>query len=105
MILTPFLSLKLARSPLGLSGQIKALSALTIRKVDAGYAIALPGPVPKGAYALSIYSPAGRLIKSITGVRKGYDVVFLPLKSLKGTYIIRYSDVNGGITKRTCLVR
>jgi len=83
----------------------KALSALTIRKVDAGYAIALPGPVPKGAYALSIYSPAGRLIKSITGVRKGYDVVFLPLKSLKGTYIIRYSDVNGGITKRTCLVR
>jgi|GEM_PF-1739991 Carbohydrate binding domain. len=82
------------------------IKALTIRKAGAGYAVTLPGLAAfKGSFSLSVYSPAGRLIKSISGVRNGNNEILLPLKNLKGTYIIRYSDENGKISKRTCLVR
>jgi hypothetical protein len=81
------------------------LKALTVRKAGAGYAVTLPGLASQGRFSLSVFSAAGRLIKSISGVRDGNNEIILPLKNLKGTYIIRYSDVNGKISKRTCLVR
>jgi Carbohydrate binding domain len=84
------------------AGQLKAL---TVRKAGAGYAVTLPGLASQGRFSLSIFSPAGRLIKSVSGVRSGSNELFLPLKNLKGTYIIRYSDVNQKISKRFCLVR
>jgi hypothetical protein len=78
---------------------------LSIRKTGAGYAITLPDRASKGAFSLSIYNAAGRMIKSIAGARAATSEIYLPIKNLKGTYIFRYSDMNGNITKRTCLVR
>jgi hypothetical protein len=83
----------------------RQLNALTVRKAGAGYAVTLPGFASQGRFSLSVFSPAGRLIKSVSGVRGGNNEIFLPLKNLKGTYIIRYSDANGKVSKRTCLVR
>jgi hypothetical protein len=82
-----------------------ARMAFTVRKTDAGYAVTLPGRALKGAFSLSIYNAAGRMIKSFAGVRDGNTILYLPLKNLKGTYIVRYSDATGTITKRTCWVR
>jgi hypothetical protein len=83
----------------------RQLNVLTVRKAGAGYTVVLPGFASQGAFSLSVFSPAGRLVKSISGVRNGNSEIFLPLKNLKGTYIIRYSDANQKISKRACLVR
>jgi hypothetical protein len=83
----------------------RQLNALTVRKAGAGYAVTLPGLASQERFSLSVFSPAGRLIKSVSGVRNGNNEILLPLKNLKGTYIIRYSDANQKISKRACLVQ
>ena len=75
---------------------------LTARKFGNGMAMTVAGPRWQGSFSLGVYSPEGRMIKSVSGLRECAGVIFVPMNTTRGTYIIRFKDASGNIVKKVC---
>jgi hypothetical protein len=75
---------------------------LNARKFGNGMAMSVAGQLSRGRFSLGVYSPEGRLIKSVSGSRQSAGAIFVPMNMKRGTYLIRFSDDNGTIVKKLC---
>jgi hypothetical protein len=75
---------------------------LTVRKMTNGMAMSVAGQLSQGRFLLGVYSPEGRMIKSVSGTRQGAGAIFVPMNMKQATYIIRFTDANGTIVKKLC---
>jgi hypothetical protein len=75
---------------------------LTARKLANGMAMSVAGPLSQGRFSLGVYSPEGRMIKSVSGSRQSAGAIFIPMNMKRGTYLIRFTDDNGTIVKKMC---
>jgi hypothetical protein len=84
------------------SGNAFVPGKLTARKLANGMAVSAIGPLSQGRFSLSVYSPDGRMIKSVSGSRQSTGAIFVPMNMKRGTYLIRFTDDNGTIVKKMC---
>jgi hypothetical protein len=75
---------------------------LTARKLANGMAISAIGPLSQDRFSLGVYSPEGRMIKSVSGSRQNAGAIFVPMNMKRGTYLIRFTDDNGTMVKKMC---
>ena len=75
---------------------------LIARKLANGMAMSVAGPLSQGSFSLGVYSPEGRMIKTVSGTRQSAGAIFVPMNIKRGTYIIRFTDANGTMVKKMC---
>jgi hypothetical protein len=84
------------------SGNAFVPGKLTARKLANGMAVSAIGPLSHGRFSLGVYSPDGRMIKTVLGSRQSAGAIFVPMNMKRGTYIIRFTDAQGTIVKKLC---
>jgi hypothetical protein len=84
------------------SGNAFVPGKLTARKLANGLDVMAPGRNQQDRFSLGVYSPEGRMIKSISGSRQNAEAIFVPMNTKRGTYLIRFTDDNGTIVKKLC---
>ena len=78
---------------------------LTARKSANGMMVTVAGPRSQGGFWLGVFSPEGRMIKSVSVSRESAGAIFVPMNTTRGTYIIRFKDTSGDIVKKVCWMR